>query len=154
MGYVVRVVIDAPVDTVWKAWTSSDEAQKWLAPRANITFAPGGVYEFFWDEDPAIDSTLGCKLLDIVPGLALAFEWQGKKEFLHMFQPTTGGCTVVEVTLIKTTAGVEIIVEQEETRTLPDWKAYDSWMAAAWEMALGSLKSYCEGESVRPYWEQ
>jgi uncharacterized protein YndB with AHSA1/START domain len=154
MGYIREVEISAPVDRVWNAWTSSEEAQKWLAPRANVFFEKGGEYEFFWNEDPEIDSTLGCKLLAINPGERLAFEWQGKKEFLHMFKPPEGSRTIIEVRFISIDGETQVIVNQEETRNLPQWEAYDSWMASAWELALASLKSYCEGKSVKPYWQE
>jgi len=67
MSYTKQVDINAPLAKVWKAWTTSEEAQAWLAPRAHINFEQDGDYEFFWNDNPEKDSTLGCKLLVIVP---------------------------------------------------------------------------------------
>lgn len=96
MGYRETVTIDAPTSVVWAAWTSVKETQAWLAPRADMVFEVDGAYEFFWDEDPEIDSTLGCRLLAIEPEARLLFEWRGKDESLEMFVGDFGP-TEVEV---------------------------------------------------------
>ena len=153
MAYTVKVDIAAPIGSVWKAWTRAEETQKWLAPKAVIEFKPGGAYEFFWNEDPRIDSTLGCKLLRLQPERGLIFEWQGKEEFLSMFLPPEGTRTIIKVIFSANQMRTSVTVEQEETRDLPNWEAYDSWMSGAWNMALASLKGHCEGRKQLPYWE-
>jgi len=152
MGYEKETVVNAPIAKVWAAWTSTEEAERWLAPRANVVFAVGKPYEFFWDDDPALDSTLGCNLLEVDPESRLVFEWQGKTDFLPMFEPERGGRTTVAVEFSQVEDGVRVRVVQEEIRDLEDWAAYDAWMAAAWEMALGGLKAYCEEGGAKPYW--
>ena len=152
MAYEKHTVVAAPIESVWGAWTSTEEAQRWLAPKANIVFAVGEPYELFWDDDPAVDSTLGCKLLEVEPERRLVFEWQGKTDFLPMFEPNRGGKTPVAVELTQTEGGVRVRVVQEETRDLEDWAAYDAWMAMAWEMALSGLKAHCEEGEATPYW--
>jgi uncharacterized protein YndB with AHSA1/START domain len=155
MGYSKEIEIEAQVERVWNAWLDKQETEKWLAPRANIRFEVGGEYEFFWNEDPGIDSTIGCKLLKIEQHKFLAFEWQGKKEFLYMFLPPRGMKTTIEVGFFPTgDRGTRVVVSQAETRDLPRWKDYDNWMAAAWQMAMESLKNHCEGKAHKPYWEE
>ncbi len=146
MSYGKEIDIAAPLDRVWAAWASRENAEKWLAPRANVVFEKGGAYEFFWDEDPNRDSTLGCKLLGIEPGQLLRFQWQGKTEFLSMFQEPHEP-TAVEVRFSGSGDTVHVTLEQKETRSLPGWKAYDEWMASAWEFALNELKTFCEDPS-------
>ena len=150
MAYIRSIDISAPLERVWNAWTEGAAMQEWLAPKARVEFSEGGSYEFFWDDDPATDSTLGCKLESIDAQRALRFQWQGKTSFMAMFSPPFGP-TSVEVRFSATANGTQVVLEQVETRALPDWAAYDAWMAAAWQMALQSLKAYCEG-TPRPYW--
>lgn len=150
MAYIRTIDISAPVERVWAAWTQGDAMQNWLAPRAFVEFHEGGSYEFFWDEDPATDSTLGCKLLSIDAPRSLRFEWQGKTSFIAMFSPPYGP-TSIDVRLSPSAIGTQVVLEQVETRALPNWADYDAWMGAAWEMALHSLQAYCEG-TPRPYW--
>ncbi len=86
MSYRLEIEIQSSIEKIWNAWTSKAEAEKWLSPRANIEFVVGGKYEFFWNENPKIDSTLGCKIKTIFPAKYLQFEWQCKTEFFGMFQ--------------------------------------------------------------------
>ncbi|NQV37247.1 MAG: SRPBCC domain-containing protein [Candidatus Marinimicrobia bacterium] len=143
MGYQRDIIINAPIETVWKSWTSEVETSKWLAPKSHIIFEEGKPYEFFWDEDPEIDSTIGCTLLKIETWKKLRFEWQGKSEFLDMFM-SPHRKTIIEVSFLNITNGIKVIVNQEETRDLEKWDEYDKWMADAWEYALTCLKTYCE----------
>lgn len=144
MSYTKTIQISAPLNKVWQAWTSAEHTKHWLAPRANIEFICGGAFEFFWHDNPERDSTLGCKLLEIEPERHLKFEWQGKTEFLHMFLPPTGKRTVIDVQFVKQDSGSLVKLIQTETRDHEEWPAYDAWMSQNWEMALGSLKKYCE----------
>jgi len=136
--------INVPVAEVWKAWTSREALERWLAPKANISFREGGAWEFFWSDDPAKDSSLGCKILKIEPERLLRFEWQGKTEFLDMFLPPRGKRTAINVRFEKTASGTRVALVQEETRNDAKWAAYESWMSKAWEMALQGLKKHCE----------
>ncbi len=153
MSYQLEVEIFSPVATVWGSWTTTDQTERWLAPRANVVFEVGGAYELFWDDDPKRDSTLGCKLLEIEPESRLVFQWQGKSEFLHMFQPPKGAPTTIEVRFAAVGEVTRVTLSQRETRDLPLWEDYDHWMAMAWEVALNGLKSLCEQGDAKPYWQ-
>lgn len=148
MGYRHTVELKAAVETAWKAWSSREALERWLAPKANVSFIEGGAWEFFWNRDPKKDSTLGCKILKIEPGKRLRFEWQGKSEFLDMFLPPNGRRTEIDVRFEKVGKGTQVTVAQEETRSELRWKAYDAWMSQAWAAALSELKRYCEGTGV------
>ena len=84
MSYRLEIKINVPIENVWKAWSKSSEAVKWLSYKSNINFVENGQYEFFWDDDPEIDSTLGCTLLSIKDHTYFQFEWQGKNEYLYI----------------------------------------------------------------------
>ncbi len=150
MAYKKSIQIDASITDIWNAWTNSESAVKWLAPKANISFQPGGVYEFFWGADPEKDSTLGCVLLKIEKENFLSFEWQGNAKFLHMFLPPNGNRTVIEVNFEQQSEGTLVTIHQKETRSHKDWADYEVWMSNAWEMALKALKEYCESRIVEP----
>ncbi len=143
MSYRLEIKINVPIENVWKAWSKSSEAVKWLSYKSNINFVENGQYEFFWDDDPEIDSTLGCTLLSIKDHTYFQFEWQGKNEYLYMFQPPYSK-TNVEVFFQDLHGSTSLIVGQKETRDLEHWSEYDSWMKDAWEYALQQLKTYLE----------
>jgi uncharacterized protein YndB with AHSA1/START domain len=144
MSFEVSVYIRAGIGRVWKAWTDAESTARWLAPRAKVDFRPGGAFEFFWGDDPARDSTLGCVLLRIEPERRLRFEWQGRTEFLPMFLPPEGKRTVIDVSFERQGQGTLVTLDHPETREHRDWPAYEAWMSKSWEAALAALKAYCE----------
>jgi uncharacterized protein YndB with AHSA1/START domain len=50
-AFSISIELDAPVDTVWKALTDSDELTKWFPTNAAIDPKPGGAFEISWDGD-------------------------------------------------------------------------------------------------------
>src|SRR5262245_55053790 len=154
MGYIREIEVGAPIETVWRAWTSQAETERWLAPSANVTFVEGGAYEFFWSADPDTDSTRGCRVIAIEPEQRLVFEWQGNRNFIDLFRPPHER-TLVEARFSwgDEPSHTTVVVEQRETRSLEGWVAYDEWMADAWEEALLGLKRYCESQDAAPYWQ-
>ncbi|MDE2292361.1 MAG: SRPBCC domain-containing protein [Elusimicrobia bacterium] len=141
MPYARAVLIRAPLERVWAAW----KEPSWLAPRRRVEFRPGGAWEFFWGDDDAVDSTLGCTLLELRPKRLLRFSWQGKGDFLHLFSEPGGRRTVIEVLLEAEEGAVRVTLAAPEGRPGKDWAAYEAWMSKAWELALDELRRTCEG---------
>src|SRR4051794_21750147 len=66
-------------------FTQNEQLQVWLTRSANVEPVVGGSYELFWDlDDPETNSTLGCKITALEPGVLLAFEWKGPPVFRFM----------------------------------------------------------------------
>jgi len=61
-----------------------------------------------------------------------------------MFLPPGGKRTVIDVEFEKQDSGTLVRLIQAETRDHEDWPAYEAWMSKGWEVALESLKRYCE----------
>ncbi len=66
-------------DEVIRLWTTEEGVKKFLAPAARIEARPGGAYTMIFDpqNDPEGNSrgTNGARILRVVPGRELAFEW-------------------------------------------------------------------------------
>lgn len=83
----VREQIDVPatVDRVWAAWTTSEGARGFFAPRARIDLKLLGPYELlFWNDDqasPGSQGSEGCRVLSFLPSKMLSFEWNAPPEF-------------------------------------------------------------------------
>ena len=52
------IVIDAPIDAVWKALTDATELTRWFPLHASVTPGAGGVIRLRWDEDYDADSAI------------------------------------------------------------------------------------------------
>jgi uncharacterized protein YndB with AHSA1/START domain len=72
-----QVIVSAPLDDVWDAWTTDDGAQCFFAPKCSISLRPGGAYEMLFDLDAEIGSQggEGMVIMAIQPKRMLAFTW-------------------------------------------------------------------------------
>jgi uncharacterized protein YndB with AHSA1/START domain len=150
MGYIREITIDAPVDAVWRAFSSPGELERWLAPKVEVEFREGGAFEASWGER---GDTKGCRIVAIEPAKRLRFQWRGKHEFDDLFAPPHGP-TEIEVRLVERDGATHVALEQPETRHGRDWAAYDEWMAEAWEEKLQALRRKCEGSDDSPYFRE
>jgi uncharacterized protein YndB with AHSA1/START domain len=80
-----QIVVAAPREAVWEAWTTSGGAGTFFAPRAHIELKLGGAYELLFSSDeeapPGSQGSEGCRVLGYLPGEMLAFEWNAPPEF-------------------------------------------------------------------------
>lgn len=74
---IVRtIIIEAPIDKVWKAVSSSEGLAAWLMQN---TFQPIIGYEFTFKAQPMgnWDGTVSCKVMELDPPKRLGFTWCG-----------------------------------------------------------------------------
>jgi uncharacterized protein YndB with AHSA1/START domain/uncharacterized protein YciI len=79
-----EVVVDAPRDSVWTAWTTPDGIATFSAPEANIELRVGGRYEWLFlpDTEPAGSrGGEGCRILSYLPKEMLSFTWNAPPKF-------------------------------------------------------------------------
>jgi uncharacterized protein YndB with AHSA1/START domain len=71
------VVVNAGLDEVWKAWTTAEGAEAFLAPQATIELTSGGAYEVYFAPNAPKGSRgcEGCKVLGFEPKRALYLDW-------------------------------------------------------------------------------
>ena len=72
-----EVVVAAPIEQVWEAWTTSAGAESFFAPRARVEARPGGRYEmlFLLDAPPGGQGSEGMIVLAVQAPRLLAFTW-------------------------------------------------------------------------------
>lgn len=78
-----EVVVDAPADAVWSAWTTVEGVKSWFAPGARIEPKVGGAYEIFFapDQPEGQRGADGMRILLFQPKSALAFTWNAPASF-------------------------------------------------------------------------
>jgi uncharacterized protein YndB with AHSA1/START domain len=85
LGRVIRkeVKVNASVEKAWKAWTTSEGAATFFAPKARIELTLGGRYELYFDLEAPKGSQggEGCRVLSFLPMEMLSFEWNAPPEF-------------------------------------------------------------------------
>ena len=117
-----EILIQAPVDVVWRAWTTETGCRRFFAPQCRVELEIGGAYEMlFMPENPAgTRGGEGCTILAIEPQRFFSFTWNAppnmpeiRRQFTHVslyFSP-----------------------EQENTRLLlhhDGWGTDSAWTAA------------------------
>jgi uncharacterized protein YndB with AHSA1/START domain len=87
--------IKASPAEVWRAWTTSDGAQTFFAPKANIQLDVGGPYEIYFNPANERMSTKGMKVLSFAPEQRISFQWNAPGDVANM--PGDGTWVVVEL---------------------------------------------------------
>jgi uncharacterized protein YndB with AHSA1/START domain len=137
-------IVEAPAKEVWAAWTTVPGLRTFLAPDARIEVKAGGRWEIFFEAAPeGARGSEGCRVLEVVRGRMLAFEWN--------FPPS-----IPAIRHEKTRVTVEFnalgegqtLVALEQTGW-HDGKAWDEgfeYFASAWGVVLARLeRSFREG---------
>jgi uncharacterized protein YndB with AHSA1/START domain len=101
-----EVEVHAPIEQVWRSWTTREGVTGWFGEDARIDLRPGGRYEIYFskDEPPA---TKGCTVLSFIPHEMFSFTWnfpptlpelRDEKTWIVLrFTPTSPGWTRVEL---------------------------------------------------------
>lgn len=70
-----ETTVNAPLESVWSAWTTSEGAETFFARTANIELRLGGSYEIFFNPADLRMSTKGRRVLSYEPKRMVCFEW-------------------------------------------------------------------------------
>jgi len=150
-----EVTVKASVEEVWKAWTTSEMATSFFAPKARIELTPGGRYELFFDlEAPeGLQGGEGCRVLSFLPLEMLSFEWNAPPQFPEVRREQMQKHTWVVVQFYP--------VGQDRTRvrlTHLGWREGEEWekvyqyFLRAWDVVLGRLEhKFSTGKPIN--WE-
>ena len=137
---VVTKVINAPVEEVWKSWTTAAGIESFFAPKAaKVDPVPGGAFELWFGVNNPEGSrgSEGCLFHSVRPMEQLVFEWNAPPELPTVrrlrtlvyldFRPLPGNRT--ELTLRNFGYGDG-----------PEWAKAKAYLGQAWPAVLGSLE--------------
>lgn len=136
-----EVVIDTPVEKVFNAWVEPELLTCWLTRQARVEPRRGGAYELFWEpENPARNSTQGCRIQDFLPNERISFNWKGPVEHAEVM----GAATVVSISLQKVEDGTLLRFSHSGWGAGMAWEKARAWQAEAWRSAIENLKNLLE----------
>lgn len=140
-----EIVVGTPVDLVWYAWTMADRVCQWFAPEAIVEAKDGGPYElYFVPGDKTGMNTRGCKILSLVPGNELIFQWKGPDQFQALMNKENE-LTTVQVTFESIDVShTKVSVKHKGFLDGQAWDEAEKWHEIAWTGVLSSLKSALE----------
>jgi len=126
------VEVDAGIDAVWDAWTTTEGVTSFFAPACNVEMRIDGAYEMFFDPvgDPGQRGGEGVRFLAIEPKTMLSFTWNAPPHLSNV----RGQWTYVTVRLVELTPGrTEVTLFHGGWGDGPEWnKAFD-YFVYAWE---------------------
>jgi uncharacterized protein YndB with AHSA1/START domain len=105
-----EVVVKAPVEEAWKAWTTQAGLATFFAPVGHVDLRVDGTYDvwFFPEKGPGERGAEGMRILDVEPLQRFAFTWdappsnpkiRGKRTMVVVdFEPRGEGATRVRLT--------------------------------------------------------
>jgi uncharacterized protein YndB with AHSA1/START domain len=151
---VARVVVAAPVDEVWRAWTTSEGLSAVLGGRTTrVECVVGGAFEIhFSDEAPEGErGSEGCRVLSYVPRRMISFTWNAPPQFAHARQrhshvvvelrAVTDSTT--EITL--TNLGFDALAAKFPNHA-EEYRQVRAYFAVAWPRVLGWFVEHFEKE--------
>lgn len=140
-----EVVIAAPIDTVWRAWTT-EERLAVVSSRSRIDLTPGGEYSWFLDLEPDVHGrrgSEGSKIVSITAPREIVFDWT--------FPPVTpglresGATTRVEVQLRPVDPSrVAVRLSAHGWGTGEEWDRGYAYFDSAWEAVLERMRTALE----------
>lgn len=90
------VVIEAPVDVVWRTVTEADQIARWFADQVELDLRPGGQGSFAFERDDGATHRAPLVVETVERPTRFAFRWSHPEGEL----PVDGNSVLVEFTLV------------------------------------------------------
>ena len=139
-----EIVIDAPVEAVWKAITDGEELTRWFVDAAKVEPGVGGKFSLSWDGAEA-----GGSRIDV---------WEPNQRLRVTLAPFdmgpakyTADMAIVEEYTIERRGGKTVLrlVESGVPNT-PEWDGFYDGTNAGWEQFFRTLRHYLERHPGKP----
>ena len=140
-----QVMVKAPIDSVWQAWTTSEGIKTFFAPDGNVEARPDGPFQVFINPfgEPGMKGADDMRVLSVQPPKMLSFTWnappslpEARKQrtvVIVRFEPAGEGQTRVTLNHVGWGDGGE-------------WDKAYAYFDAAWDKVLGNLqKRFTDG---------
>jgi uncharacterized protein YndB with AHSA1/START domain len=135
-----EVVVAAPIDRVWWAWTTSEGMASWWAKQSWIDLRIEGPYELYFLLDQPRGSQGGesCRILSYLPKEMLSFSWNFPPEISEIrFEHTWVVLRFVPVGPSET----KVVFDQLGWKQGPAWEKGWKYFDEAWGEVLQQLRS-------------
>lgn len=132
-----EIVVEAPVERVWRALTTADELAAWFGDSAEIDLRPGGKLRLGWSE---YDASANGVVVEVDPPSRFSFRWEASADGGDAPPPST----LVEFTLTPVATGTAVAVVESGFASLPEEMRaqYYEGNQSGWESELGDLAAH------------
>lgn len=134
---VKEAVVKASAGDVWEAWSTSDGAMKFFAPKADIRLALGGPYEIFFDPRDERQSSRGMKILSYAPREMISFQWNAPPDFPEV---RNNPAWVVVQMFPMDPDRVRVKLTHLGWKDGPEWDKAFEYFSRAWGFVMSNLE--------------
>lgn len=134
-----QTTVAAPLEAVWKAWTTA-EGVRFSAADARIEAVPGGPYEWYFDLQAAAGERggEGNTVLAVDPPRSISFEWNAPPSLPSVRRQRH----VVIVQLAPAgPASTRVVLTALGFGSGEEWRATHAYFEKAWDRVLGNLQA-------------
>jgi uncharacterized protein YndB with AHSA1/START domain len=145
-----EVMIDAPVDVVWKVVTEPEQISAWFSDTAEIELVPGGEGMLVWYVDGvpkggSEGAVVRLRVERLDPPRYFSFRW----DYPEGAEPREGNSLLVEFSLTAEAESTRLrVVESgiaELERSEEELDKFTSEHERGWDVHLGQLREYVAG---------
>jgi len=143
-----EIVIEAPLDVVWRTVTEPDQISRWFVDDVNVEIAPGGRGSVTFRETPSGPRTFNVTVVSVEPQRSWAYRWNHPDGA----EATEHNSTLVEFTLTAEGERTRLrVVETGVEQTSWSVQEQDEYAAdhnRGWTTILARLDGLFAGERV------
>jgi uncharacterized protein YndB with AHSA1/START domain len=139
----VQVVVAAPIDAVWQAWTTRAGVESFFAPEAEIEARVGGAFHIHFDPlaAPGLKGADDMRFMALQRPTMLSFDWNAPPSFPE----TRAQRTFVVVRLAAVdAASTRVTLRHTGWGEGGQWEQTHAYFSRAWPNVLGNLKKRFE----------
>lgn len=140
---VVEVIVKAPIDDVWQAWTTTDGVKSFFAPDAHVQLQVDGPFEIFFNPyaKPGEKGADGMRIIGFQESKMLSFTWNAPP---HLLEARKQRSVVIVRFAPDGKEGTRVTLHHVAWGEGGEWdKAYE-YFSKAWPNVLKSLQTRFE----------
>lgn len=136
--FVYEKIIDAPVDLIYRAFTSAAGFREWLCDVSSTNPTVGGWVYLAWNQGYFASG----EYTQMIPNKAVSFNWIGKGD---------PGWSQVDVVIVPTeTQSYKVVLRHSGIGQSSEWIEARDQISRGWELGLENLKTTLEeGRNLR-----
>jgi uncharacterized protein YndB with AHSA1/START domain len=143
-----EVLIEAPVEVVWRIVTEPDQIRQWFSDAAEIDLRPGGEGELTFNlKATSAQATVRLQVVSVEPPHTFTFRWDHPEGA----EAHEGNSLLVEITLTPEAGSTRLRLTESGfpklDRTEEEKAAYIRNHENGWDIHLASLRDYASGQS-------
>src|SRR5262252_4727510 len=139
-----EAVVKAPIEEVWKAWTTTEGIKTFFAPDAHVEARPDGPFEIYMNPyaEPGMKGADGMRFLALQPPKMLSYTWNAPPSLPE----ARAQRTVVILRFTPVEGGTRVTLTHVGWGDGGEWDKAYAYFDKAWDRVLSSLqKRFAEG---------